>query len=87
MSGISLVRVNMQASSSVKASNLWSFLLVLSLALCLWGYFHPYARLGFSLLPIILCANYKILIAEWHKGVPKWILYPWAVILIFAVGI
>lgn len=55
-------------------------MLVVSLALCLWGFIHPYARLGFSLLPIVLCANYKMIAKEWRKGIPKWVLIPWAIV-------
>ncbi len=76
-------KINMTAS---KDKSFWAFLLVLSLVLCLWGYFHPYARLGFSLLPVLLCANYKVLVDEWHKGIPRWIMIPWLVMLAFAIG-
>ena len=70
----------------MKNKGFWATLLVLSLALCTWGYFHPYARLGFSLLPVILCANYRVLIAEWHKGIPRWIWVLWLVIFLSALG-
>lgn len=76
----------------MKDKGFWATLLVLSLALCTWGYFHPYARLGFSLLPVILCANYKVLLTSyhnwkaWHPDIPKWILMPWAILLISSVG-